>query len=212
MAPFTVEHLSPLRPRKEEAAASGGGVGECAFGRHTKGSEGGNMSSSWICRTSSRATSGKPSRGNATLVTFPEPEPDPGPAVTELQEAEEPPAASHPTPARPDPGPQHISSSEQDQETPTEETPTLLPSPDPEQAPGTALTELPDVDPPAACEQLTSAPGTPVVPGLVPHVMLGQNLAGVRRRVDTWAPAPSLKSPDSQMRTCSPLGPGTWLY
>ncbi|KAK1331494.1 hypothetical protein QTO34_009451, partial [Cnephaeus nilssonii] len=29
---------------------------------------------------------------------------------------------------------------------------------DPEQAPGTAVTELPDVDPPAACEPLASAP------------------------------------------------------
>lgn len=48
-------------------------------------------------------------------------------------------------------------------------TPTLLPSPEPEQAPGTALIELPDVEPPAACEQLTSAPGRPVVPGLVPQ-------------------------------------------
>nr|KAF6296215.1 hypothetical protein mMyoMyo1_009271 [Myotis myotis] len=32
-------------------------------------------------------------KGNATLVASPEPEPDPGPAFTELQEAEEPPAA-----------------------------------------------------------------------------------------------------------------------
>lgn len=60
------EHLSALRPRQEEEEASGGVVGECAFGRHTKGSEGGNMSSSWICRTSSRATPEKPSRDNAT--------------------------------------------------------------------------------------------------------------------------------------------------
>nr|KAF6305318.1 hypothetical protein mPipKuh1_009209 [Pipistrellus kuhlii] len=87
------EHLSPLRLRQEEEEASGGGVGECAFGRHTKGSEGGNMRSSWIYRTSSRATSGKPSRGIATLEATPEPEPDPSPAFTELQETEEPPAA-----------------------------------------------------------------------------------------------------------------------
>ncbi|KAK1327358.1 hypothetical protein QTO34_017011 [Cnephaeus nilssonii] len=43
---------------------------------------------------------------------------------------------------------------EQDQETPKEETPTLLPSPEPEQAPGTAVPELPDVDPPAALKMV----------------------------------------------------------
>lgn len=52
---------------------------------------------------------------------------------------------------------------EQDEETPKAATPTLVPSPEPEQAPGTAVTELPDVDPPAACEQRTSAPLEPVV-------------------------------------------------
>ncbi|ELK30997.1 hypothetical protein MDA_GLEAN10011941 [Myotis davidii] len=73
------------------------------------------MSSSCIYRTSSRRTSGKLSRGNTTLVASPEPEPDPGPAFTELQEAEEPPAAFEQlTPASvrpvvPDPGPEHVS-------------------------------------------------------------------------------------------------------
>lgn len=87
------EDLRPLRLRQEEEDASGGGVGECAFGRHTKGSEGGNTSSSWIRRTSSSTTSGKPSRGNATLEATPETEADPGPAFTELPDAEETPAA-----------------------------------------------------------------------------------------------------------------------
>lgn len=52
-------------------------------------------------------------------MASPEPEPDPGPAFTELQEAEEPPAASHPTPARTDPGPQHVSAAMAERAPPT---------------------------------------------------------------------------------------------
>lgn len=47
--------------------------------------------------------------------------------------------------------------------------PTLVPSPEPEQAAGTAVSELPDVDSPAACGQFTSAPGRPLDPSLGPQ-------------------------------------------